>query len=270
MKTCIAVITLGQKHTKMWLDVFAPTVQAYADRHGYDVVQIREPIDPDSTKPPQWQKLLLAGHAGLNDYSKIVYLDSDVMCNPDAPAIAEGVPDGKIGAVTWQGSYFNDPVIFDWFVSSWRQNEMKFIRDAGLKSFADLAVMGGYPPYNDWLNSGVMVFDQSHAEFFRNIYENEPQSEHSSYEQQALSYWLCKKHPDLLHPLDRRFNQIWYLIREMHYPFITELHQDSYIISRCVLAALMGNHFLHFAAGGDRVEAVNFMKHSHIMPKELA
>jgi hypothetical protein len=269
MNVAIAVITVGDKCTKTWQNVFAPSVYAYADRHSYQVIHLDGLIDADTTKPPQWQKLLLPGHESLQGFDRIVYLDSDVLCNPLAPQISETVPDGKVGVVTFQGSYSGDPVWYDLFREEWERNECEWIKQANLKSFSDLAEMAGYPRNEDWLNSGVMVYQPTKeiADLFRYIYDHEPHTPKSAAEQQALTHYLTNVRKDLLHSLDRRFNQIWYSLRARFYGFLQFLHEDSFVISKCVEAALMDCYFLHFASGGKRQEALNFMRHCHLMEK---
>ena len=268
MKSVIVTVAIGDHCRRMWDETFAPSVYDYADRHGYAVQCLTAPIDVgDKAKPASWQRLLLASHPALLGFDRIIYLDTDIMCNPSAPGVAELVPDGKIGAVTWQGSYNNDQAWYDMFKMSWSRNVFKWIRDAKIESFSDLAVAGGYPAHEDWLNSGVLVFQPTPeiATLMADVYYNEPHTERSANEQQALTHYLCNKRPDLLHPLDKRFNAIWYFEREIHYPFLENLYLNSFIASKCVEASLTHNYFLHFAADGERLEAVNFMLHQHLL-----
>lgn len=271
MTVAIVVITIGDSCTKQWQNIFAPSVHSYADAHGYELVHINGAIDGDSAKPPQWQKLLLPGYEPLQQYDRIVYLDSDVLCNPKAPPIAESVPDNKVGVVTFQGSFGGDPVAYDQFREEWHQNDCDWIKAAGLQSFSDLCELGGYPRNEDWLNSGVMVYQPTKdiSNLFRYIYDHEPHTTNSAAEQQALTHYLCNVRTDMCHPIDRRFNTIWYQVRERYYPFLRELHEDSFVISRCVEATLMhACYFLHFASGGKRQEALNFMRHRHLIESQ--
>lgn len=257
MNTCIATITVGSPSQDMWSDIFAPSWRAYADRHNYTIEQFKWPMDHETTKHPSWQKLLLAGEPRLAKYDQIVYLDHDILINDKAPRVT--VPVGMIGAVNWRDSLGFDPVVYEAHRQSWRRNNEKWVRDAKLESFGDLLKLAGYPPTEDHMNAGVLVFDKSHANLLRGLYQTEAESQCTSLEQSALTNCLCNTHKELLYPIDRRFNQIWYLAWCTYYPFLSELYPGSVVLSRCVEAVLNANFFLHFAGDGDRSVARHFV-----------
>jgi hypothetical protein len=270
MNSCIAILAIGESCQLMWRDIFLPHLKAYASRHDFTIEVFTEDLDPSGTRHKSWQKLLLAGQERLQKYDRIVYFDTDVLLNPAAPNILDGVPSGKIAAVTWSGSYCNDPAVYDCFRATWTHNNCKLIRDAKIKSFADLAEFGGYPRHDDWLNAGVLVFEPQHAEFLKNIYDTEAEGPNTSLEQQALTHWLCNRRSNLLHSLDRRWNSIFYHERAIHYPFIEVLCPHSFIVAKVVEAALGKNFALHFAADGERQEARTFIAQQHLLTEAAA
>jgi hypothetical protein len=74
-------------------------------------------------------------------------MDTDVLCNRMAPPVT--VPDGKIGAVTWKGSYKGDVVFYNALACSWVYNNNPEITAAKIRSLEDLAEYGGYPRHDD-------------------------------------------------------------------------------------------------------------------------
>lgn len=227
-------------------------MRAYAEKHGYAVHVFTKAFDLSERakgRHPAWQKLLVAEQPEVQQYDRVVYLDTDVMLNPDAPPV--DVPVGRIGAVTWKGSYREDPMYLEAFRETWRDSGLEWIREANIQSFGDLAVSGGYPRYEDWINTGVLVFSPDHASLFRNIYDQHDQTRYTSFEQQAASYELCVRHADLLYPMDRRWNVVWYIHRLIHYPFLDLVMPDSFIVGKCIDATLDRVYALHFAADGN-------------------
>jgi hypothetical protein len=102
MRTAIVTMTLGMPFELVWNEVCEPTWRAYAARHGYDVIAINRPLDTSiraALRSPAWQKLLVLRPEVANGYDRIVWVDADVVINSEAPAIAEGVPLEKVGAV---------------------------------------------------------------------------------------------------------------------------------------------------------------------------
>ena len=262
MPICVAVIAVGLPSYSLWSSTFAPNLRRWCARHGYALEVFTEPLDPSRTdRSISWQKLLLAGHPRLSGYDRIHYFDHDVLLSPIAPPLE--VPDGKIGAVTWRGSYHGDPVFYEAMRETWKHNYMKWVMDANIDSFARLAEVGGYPPHEDWMNAGVMSFQPRHADFFAEVYK-EPDHERSSLEQQALTHWLCNRRADLLHPLDRRWNQVFDVLTVTHYAFLPLLYPKSFIVAKCVECALRNHFAVHFAGGGEREEARAYMEMEHL------
>lgn len=266
MKQCIATILVGDASRQMWRDIFEPSWRAYEARHGVPIEVFTDPVEYDPGRSPSWQKLLLAGHKRLQKYDQILYLDHDVMLSPHAPLL--DCPHDKIGAVTWQGSYSNDPVMLKAFQQSWAGNVFEVFRKA--KSFGDLMQIAGFEPIDDHLNAGVLAFSPQHADFLRGVYENHTQDEGTSLEQAAMTYSLCGPYKHLCHPLDRRWNVVKYLHFLAYYPFVDDLYPASSIIERCIDATLANCYALHFAAEGERLHAKFYVQQKHLRDRRAA
>lgn len=266
MKTLLVTLTLGDESQNMWTDVFSPSWHIYAERNGYDVIQILDPLDKSSdVKPPSWQKLLVLRNPSVAKYDQIIWMDHDMLISPFAPPMEEIEP-GKVGVVNWQGSYPQQPSERDpWlreFQSLWQNNACDWIRDAKIENFSDVAALAGYAnKHNDWLNAGVIVFDPSSRGFLERIYHNRVDTPHSSKEQQALTYELLSLHRNKLHSLDRRWNCLWPLYMSMHYAFIRVVADTSHVAA-CSVAAAMGNNYaIHFLSGSTRNHAEAYNAH---------
>lgn len=265
MRVALCIITIGDDCRRQWEETFAPSVRDYADRCGYEVHHLTGPIDHETTRHPAWQKLLVAGLPEMADLDRIVYLDSDILISPIAPPIAETVPDGRIGAVTWQGSYGENDLMMEVIRATWRWNNAKWVRELKPKCFADLLEAAGYPRTEDHCNTGVFVCQPQHAPLLADLYANAAENERSSLEQSALTDFLCRSHRQLLHPLDRRFNTIWDFEKIAYYHFLDQLYPTSTIIMQCIASTLARCWALHFAGGGPQREwARNYVNQSHL------
>lgn len=265
MRVALCIITIGDASRKAWEETFAPSVRAYADRCGYELRHYTAAFDHETTRHAAWQKLLLAEQPDLAGFDRIIHIDHDVMISPAAPPIAETVPDGRIGAVTWQGSIGEDPLLRRLHEVAWKWNTAKWVSELNPTCFADLLEAAGYPRTEDHCNAGVFVCAPCHGPALRNLYETGISNERSSLEQAALTDFLCRSHCELLHPLDRRFNVVWDFEKIAYYPFLDELYPTSTIIMHCLAATLARCWFLHFAGGGVQREwARNFVKQAHL------
>lgn len=264
MTQCIATILIGDASRTMWEQLFAPSWRDYCQRHGYELVVLDKAIDPK--RGPNWQRLLLAGHPDLQRFERIHYLDHDILISPHAPAI-DPIPDGRIGAVTWQGSYRNDPVMLRVFQESWRYNNARWVRDLNPQCFADLMVAAGFPAIEDHCNTGFLSFQPQHADGLRFIFDRFEPNPRSSQEQAAVTWYLCGPPKTYLtHPVDRRYNAIYYLEKAAHYPFLDALYPKSSIIGHAIDAMLRNCYFLHFAAEGEREHARTWIEQTHLRP----
>ena len=106
-----AIVTLcvGSSYLKTFRDTAMQSWLRYADLHGYDVVVLDRPIDPNadfSRKSLHWQKLLVGAVPELKKYDFVLWLDTDIIINSRiAPDIA-GVIDTDAIVVADYESHF--------------------------------------------------------------------------------------------------------------------------------------------------------------------
>jgi hypothetical protein len=251
---CLATITLGS--SEMWEAYFRDSWEDYANRHGYDIVRITEPPDPDDDRQPHWQKLLVLENPDVAEYDHVVWLDHDIFITPHAPCIVDAMKTDRVGAVTWQGSYHADPAYLDHaFRPSWRRSGLKWIKEE-IHSFEDILTRLGYPPCNDWMNTGVMVLRPDHSHLLNKIYEIGLGGPDTSAEMVAVIHHMLGSGQDLVEPIDRRFNAIWYLDIAMHYPFILNSWETA---AMCWETELANNYFVHCCNGATRKLACSIL-----------
>ncbi len=97
-----ALVTLGIG-CEDWLRLSEPTFKAYAARHGYELIVLREPVIRHRL---QRRKARVNLHLEkfqigplLEGYARIVYVDADVLLTPHCPDLCELVPPHCLGVV---------------------------------------------------------------------------------------------------------------------------------------------------------------------------
>jgi hypothetical protein len=136
----IAAGPIGRK----LLAVSEPSLRAYAERLGLDFVILDWPGDP---RWPMSSKFALT--RVLEHYSRIVYVDADVLIPDGAPDLLALTPPGTIGA-------YND--LPEVLVTAWPfADEYQRVRET-----QDLP----RAPLPNYVNTGIMVFDRSAARVF--------------------------------------------------------------------------------------------------------
>ena len=106
-KKAIVTLVVGPAYAERFERLCRKNWAAYAERHGYDVIVIRDPLDASAraaNRSPAWQKCLILGIPEVFAYDRVVWVDSDIYLNPAAPSIVEGVPLERIG-VTDEHAY---------------------------------------------------------------------------------------------------------------------------------------------------------------------
>ncbi|MCB2103005.1 MAG: hypothetical protein KDE22_19170, partial [Rhodobacterales bacterium] len=78
-RKALVTLAIGERYVADFVRDARAGWQAYADRHGYDLYVLTEPIDAKATRALHWQKLLVGLVPGIRDYDHVVWLDSDVI-----------------------------------------------------------------------------------------------------------------------------------------------------------------------------------------------
>ncbi|CAN5524770.1 hypothetical protein BH09VER1_BH09VER1_50670 [soil metagenome] len=100
----ISILLSGKNYQVAFRRSFLPSIQLYAQRHGYDLLilseeELRSTFDYAlPLAPPSWLKTFLIQHTFSQGYDQVLLLDADIFINPAAPDIFAACPTGTIGA----------------------------------------------------------------------------------------------------------------------------------------------------------------------------
>jgi hypothetical protein len=256
MKPAIVTLVIGDEYQTSWRAACEPGWRAYAERHGYDLIVATEPLDTSAraaARSPAWQKCLVLGDAIAGGRERIVWVDADVMINPAAPAITDGVPIEKIGAI--DEHQFPTPErrlqIVRRLVEYWQssnpsraENLRSCLDPAAWHAFAGLPRRGRHI-----LQTGVMVLSpRHHRELLEHVYASyeDRGGYEMNYEMRPLSF-EAQEH-NLQHWIDRRFNALTAFL-QVEFEEIEPRRMLNTIadIAAFLTAAYRSNYFLHFA-----------------------
>ena len=221
---------------------------AYAQRHGFDLVVITDPLDTSErgkSRSPAWQKCLILGAPQVASYDRVVWVDSDICINPDAPSVTAGVPIERIGAT--DEHCFPSPearqAILETIISVAPESG-----DAGKRFWQAWRDPGTWHRYvglpagqSHIVQTGVLVLStQHHRALLEHVYRayEDGGGKHFNYEMRPLSHEIQAR--GLQHWIDPRFNALlWWLF----------LYQNPSPddLQRFVRDNYRRNFFLHFA-----------------------
>lgn len=271
MKYKKAIITLivGEKYRNSWHKLCANNWRIYADLHNYDLICIDTPLDDSPrarSRSVAWQKCLILSDERVKKYDRVVWIDSDILINPNSPCIVSQVPDGKVGATSSFAQFLEPLPGQDQTVMN-RAVEYLGWTFSNAKEYYSKARLP--ENFDEIVQTGVMVLSPRHhnsiLEYTYHHYNNTPVGD---YEMEALSYELLKA--DYVHWLDDRFNKLWVVCMLKDYPFLlppkkTEIKpvrvwkrfiRGHYqlppkgITTSALSTAFLNSYFLHFAAVG--------------------
>lgn len=259
----LVTLAVGEAYVANFHKTVRPTWEPYCQRHGYDLVLLDAPIDPNldpGRKSIHWQKLLIGLLPGLRPYKRLVWIDGDILINhTQAPCIVSAAAEDRIGVVDISDDF---RVPDDVFNQHARFLLLNYLMARRVDPATPPAVVtdGDLPAYyrrlgfplraERFINTGILVFDPArHASFFAECYAKYDK-DFPDYENTPLSYEI--ETSGLADYLDGRFNLIWAQEVARHYPFLFDLTgfgADQALVRTCVNTAFRNAWFLHFAGG---------------------
>jgi hypothetical protein len=250
-KSAIVTLTVGENCLNYWKRYCQANWSAYASRHGFDLIQLAQPLDTSARaglRSPSWQKCLILSQDFSRNYQRIVWIDADVVINPRAPSILDGVPDDKVGAVI-SGAYILDdlkPLLLERLRGkSYPTGPARPLWEADQRTY--YALFGLDDGLSDIVQGGVLVLTPDvHAPLLEKVYHAD-YPDHGTYEQIPLSHTLQRANQ--FHALDSRFNTVFYERMLVHYPYLAQGSGEAYdLLARHAVWTEFANSFLlHFA-----------------------
>ena len=255
----------------MWRSNCEENWKRYAKKHDIDIIAIDKVIDQDflPERSLAWQKCLILEHPEVLEYDQVAWVDSDIVMNPDAPNIFDGIPVEKIGGVQgFKQLYHSGEDAFGSeilnYIKTPYKNEREWYKLNKLT-----------PEYTDVLQTGVVIMSPKyHRELLKGVFYSNEDSVTGDYEMPILSHRVIEG--DLIHWIDERFNLLWTGLMCHKYPqclptvdgfFIRQY--KKYIRGHYMLPAkkvymeslkegFKNSFFLHFAGNSYFLDAVDF------------
>jgi hypothetical protein len=266
MKKAIVTLAIGKRYEAIFEQYCRSFWSQYADKHGFDVIVMTKHLDDSArshSRSPAWQKCLILSQPNVQKYDQVVWVDSDILINPDSPDLTLEVPLDKIGAV----DEYATPTKEDHYntlkrlYNSWSQDGKEFVNNLTATAFHRNFGLDG--EFESAVQTGVMVLSpRYHRELLEYVYHNyEDKGEGSwNYEMRPLSYEIITKHLECW--LSPKFNMPWPFFKSFMYPFLNAqpsfierklrklgLDPQAPLLKECVTTAFLNNYFLHFAGG---------------------
>jgi ADP-heptose:LPS heptosyltransferase/lipopolysaccharide biosynthesis glycosyltransferase len=163
-KKAIVTLVMGLEYQAI-AKLTHPTLKAYAKKIGADFHVITEK-KLKTNIPIGYEKLQLANY--LDDYHRIIFIDTDIIIREDTPDLFSFVPEGWFGV-------FNE--------GEWIPERIKSLEN----SCKELGISAPHFK-SQYYNTGVMVFEQRHAD----VFIEPPKYIDHFYEQSYLNIMLAR------------------------------------------------------------------------------
>jgi hypothetical protein len=257
--TALVTVAIGAKHAGLWQAHCRRDWEAYAARHGYDVICIDEPLDRSpraAARSPTWQKCLILGQPFARRYERVVWIDADVRVNPAAPPIAEDVPADRVGAVDEYAT--PTPELYRQSLRKlyrhWDATGAAFERNETPREF--YAAYGLPARHDNVVQAGVMVLSpRHHRDVLEHVYFDYEEAGGNLWgEWRPLSFELLEA--DAVEWIDPRFNYPWLVYKALHLPFLLN-HPAHPRAPESAAAALEDVYCLHFAGSHEEIGLVD-------------
>jgi hypothetical protein len=200
VRKLVLTIACGNLYQKIG-SLTHPSIKSYAQKIGAEFLSINNKNISETT--PHWEKFQI--YNLLDDYDRILYMDSDIIIRDDCPNLFDEVPEDKLGM-------FNEAFFTD------RSKELMI--DICNKYDEKLPSWDGR-----YFNSGVAVISGSHKKLFK-----KPEKEVFSYYEQSYLNMMIVKLNIKMHELHYKFNRMTcmdtYTGEDRHNSFI--IHYAGY------------------------------------------
>lgn len=233
MTVALVVFAIGDEYLKHYNNLFRTSHEVYAKKHMYDFKVITDFLDPEiqDKNTISLNKLLLCSQPWSNAYDFIIYLDADILINPQSPPLHTfcQTTDG-IGMV----DEYTQPTCEKRLQVQEKMGWEKCATDYFKLGDIDFETVSVY-------NGGLMVFQpKKHREFLETVYKKyilncigHPRGLH--YEQTVVNYEIQKN--KMCAVLPNQFDAIWPIYKEAG-----ETNLVEFFFRNC---------FVHFAGGCD-------------------
>jgi hypothetical protein len=244
VKAAIATLAVGADYQGAYAQIFRPSVQRYAARHGYALLQFDDYLGDAAFHDPLFiylMKMLLPLQDAVRGYDRLLVLDVDILVHPDTPPFHTLDIDDGIGVVDeWSQPSPAERLAIQ-RANGWSTSLRHYYGRAGLDLDSDTLI-----------NSGMYVCSPArHEGFFRDVTHRRmaarrdyPPTFHQ-YEQAVFGYEL--QMAGLVRLLPAAWNRLW----SLHRPRGTAAGAARIELFRRFLALRDASFMLHLTGGLD-------------------
>jgi hypothetical protein len=231
MKILLVTLAIGKKYLYEYNRLFRKSQELYARKHGYDFKVITDFLgDLRHTYAISFNKILVCSQEWSSQYDFIIFVDADILINPNSPPIPLDCGE-KIGMVDEWSQPTKEGRQSVQTTFGWEKTAIEHYKLCGFDLETDVV-----------LNSGVLVMQPKlHGQFLRNIYDKYvlQSIDHPRgyvFEQTCIGYELQKAQMYKL--LDKKWNSVW------------GITHHAYKCRILLKVFFQQTYFLHFAGGG--------------------
>ena len=268
MKKAIVTISLGKRFERMVKQYCYANWKYYADKYGYELIIIDKTLDESErgkSRCAAWQKCLVLSQDWSKNYDRIVWIDTDIIINPNSLDVIENVPLEKIGAV----DEFSFPTKQDYQIALSRM--YKHWANLGFNPTINYSPIEYYKnfgiecKFEEVVQTGVMVFNPKiHRDILEYVYYNY-EEKGLNYEMRPLSYEILNN--NFQYWIDKKFNMHIQFLKALYYPYLLELDMDKIsffnkkeILKLNIEAMFANSYFLHFTGATNEMKYLNWEK----------
>lgn len=186
--------------------------QKYCNIFGYELIVITQALDKThraQQRSAAWQKLLILSQEWSPKYTRIVWVDADVIINNKrASDICKSVPLSKVGAVEAYSIPSRElhDIALKRLYQYWKENDVPYLDNSSPSEYyTNRGIPGG--DLDHVVQTGVFVSSPKyHRELFEYIYHSHEDTHGAewNYEMPAMSYELLRA--NVVHWLSPRYN----------------------------------------------------------------
>jgi hypothetical protein len=273
MKKALVTLAIGKKYELMFNKFCRNLWSQYAEKYEFELVVFTKPLDDSAkaqSRSPAWQKCLILSDTDIQKYDQVVWIDSDILINPNSPDLTNNIPQEKIGVVDEYAIPNKDDnrLVRERLYSFWSKHGIKYINNLTPTAYHNNFGLEG--SFESVAQTGVMVLSpQYHRAILEYVYHHyeDKGSPEWNYEMRPLSYEILNRNLEFW--LSPKFNMTWPHIKQLQYPFLNYKYSlmsralrkigfnlNPSLLSKCVTTTFLNNYFLHFSGG-----TVNDMKY---------
>ena len=198
----LVTFAIGQKYQDLFAQYAKENFLIYCKKFGYDLICVTEALDQSERaqkRSPAWQKLLILSQPWSNNYTQVLWMDTDILINiNNAKDIAEGVPLNKIGAVDQYAIPTKElyQIAFQRYYIS-RHGEIPAVNNLSPRSYYQNHGLTGGDALTEVVQTGVWLASPlHHREVLEKIYYGHEDVNHGiirdQYEMPAMSLELLQ------------------------------------------------------------------------------